>query len=78
MMYRCRYADAGDDAPWSWRDRIRVARLSALLLGCLSGVQSRCSVDWRVISEVEVDGKIKANFRLLEAVVCTLVLELRP
>lgn len=43
------------------RYRIGVARLTALLLGCLSGLQSRCSVDWRVISEVEVEGKIKAN-----------------
>jgi hypothetical protein len=56
--------------------RIGVARLTALLLGCPSGLQSRCSVDWRVISEVEVEGKIKANGRLLEAFVCTLVLEM--
>ena len=58
--------------------RVGISRLTELLLGCPSGLQSHCSVDWRVISEVEVDGKIKAKCRLLEVVVCTLVLEMMP
>jgi len=33
----------------------------SLPLGCLPGLKWCCSVDWRVISEVEVEGKIKAN-----------------
>jgi hypothetical protein len=40
--------------------------------------QSCLGADLRVIGEVEVEGKIKANLRLLEVVVCTLVFELMP
>jgi hypothetical protein len=40
-------------------------------------VQSFRGVDFRVIGEVEVEGKIKASCRLLEAIVCRLVLEMR-
>ncbi len=74
IMHRIRHARAGNDALLSCCCCLRIERLIQLLLRCLSEIQSRCSVDWRVISEVEVDGKIKANCRLLEAIVCTLVL----
>jgi hypothetical protein len=57
LMHRSRYAYAGDDALMLYRS----CAINRLLLGCLSGLQSRCCVDWRVIGEVEVEGKIKAN-----------------
>jgi hypothetical protein len=48
------------------------------VLRVLFEVSSRCSVDLRGFGEVEVEGKIKANWRLLEAIVCTLLFELMP
>lgn len=61
-------------------NRADVAFRNYLRIGLSLGYPSRLkwcgSVDWRGIGEVEVEGKIKANCRLPEAVVCTLVLGL--
>lgn len=68
----------GTDIPS--RDEIAggVALSRTGVLRVLFELSSRCSVELRGFGEVEVEGKIKANWRLLEAIVCTLFFELMP